>query len=100
MLARRPLTGERDPRSEDRQLLLDALLAATEHLVITYTGANEQLRRQPAARRTRSGEMLDAADRTTPAPVRDAVLVRHPLQPYDARNLEAGDRDRPPEGRP
>ncbi len=41
VLARRPLTGERDPRSEDRQLLLDAVLAATDTLVITYTGANE-----------------------------------------------------------
>ena len=41
LLARDPLTGERDPRSEDRQLLLDATLAATETLVITYTGANE-----------------------------------------------------------
>ncbi len=29
-LARDPCIGERDPRSEDRQLLLDALLAATE----------------------------------------------------------------------
>ena len=29
VLGRRPLTGERDVRSEDRQLLLDALLAAT-----------------------------------------------------------------------
>ncbi len=41
VLARDPLTGERDVRSEDRQLLLDALLAATETLVVTYTGANE-----------------------------------------------------------
>ena len=40
-LARNPMTGERDIRSEDRQLLLDAIGAATEKLVITYTGANE-----------------------------------------------------------
>ena len=38
VLARDPLVGERDPRSEDRQLLLDAVMAATEHLVIIYTG--------------------------------------------------------------
>ena len=58
------------------------------HLVITYTGANEHsgARRPPAVP---LGELLDAADRTTAAPVRDAVLTRHPLQPYDARNLEA-----------
>ena len=39
VLARQPMTGERDIRSEDRQLLLDAISAATETLVITYTGA-------------------------------------------------------------
>ena len=90
VLGRRPLTGERDARSEDRQLLLDALLAAREHVVITYTGANEHsgARRPPAVP---LGEILDAADRTTAAPVRDQILTRHPLQPYDARNFKAGD---------
>lgn len=88
-LARRPVTGERDARSEDRQLLLDALLAARETVVITYTGANEHsgASRPPAVP---LGEILDAADRTTADPVRERVLVHHPLQPYDARNLVAG----------
>jgi exodeoxyribonuclease V gamma subunit len=89
VLARRPMTGERDARSEDRQLLLDALLAARETLVITYTGANEHsgATRPPAVP---LGEILDALDRTAAVPVRDSVLVRHPLQPYDARNLAPG----------
>ncbi len=89
VLARRPLTGERDARSEDRQLLLDALLAATDKVVITYTGANEHsgASRPPAVP---LGEILDAADRTAAAPVRDAILVEHPLQPYDPRNLLPG----------
>ena len=88
-LARRPVTGERDARSEDRQLLLDAVLAARETLVITYTGANEHSGavRPPAVP---LGEILDAADRTSAAPVRERILVRHPLQPYDARNLADG----------
>ena len=91
VLARRPLTGERDARSEDRQLLLDAVMAATEALVITYTGADEQsgAQRPPAVP---LGEILDAVDRTTAEPVRAQVLTRHPLQPYDARNFAA---DRP-----
>lgn len=86
VLARRPRTGERDVRSEDRQLLLDAVLAATEHLVITYSGADEQsgAARPPAVP---LGEILDAADRTTTEPVREQILTRHPLQPYDARNF-------------
>ena len=44
------MTGERDIRSEDRQLLLDAICAATEKLVITYTGANEYSGQPPPAR--------------------------------------------------
>ena len=65
------------------------MLAARETLVITYTGANEHsgAARPPAVP---LGELLDALDRTTAAPVRDSVLVRHPLQPYDARNFERG----------
>ena len=42
VLARDPWVGERDPRSEDRQLFLDAISAAQSHLVITYTGADER----------------------------------------------------------
>jgi exodeoxyribonuclease V gamma subunit len=90
VLARDPVTGERDPRSEDRQLLLDALLAATETLVITYSGASEHTgqERPPAVP---VGEVLDALDRTAAGPVRARVQVVHPLQPFDARNLIPGE---------
>ena len=37
-----PHVGERDARTEDRQLLLDALLAATDQLIVTYTGHDER----------------------------------------------------------
>ncbi|HEU5455309.1 MAG TPA: exodeoxyribonuclease V subunit gamma, partial [Nocardioides sp.] len=89
VLARRPMTGERDVRSEDRQLLLDALMAASGTLVVTYTGANEHTgaARPPAVP---LGEILDALDRTCATPVRNQVLVRHPLQPHDTRNLTPG----------
>ncbi|TIC85046.1 exodeoxyribonuclease V subunit gamma [Nocardioides sp. GY 10113] len=98
VLARDPQVGERDPRSEDRQLLLDAILAAQERLVITYAGAGEHTgqERPPSVP---LGEVLDALDRTaTPATgaasgaasVREEILVRHPLQPYDPRNHAAG----------
>ncbi|WP_426243052.1 exodeoxyribonuclease V subunit gamma [Nocardioides sp. LHG3406-4] len=89
VLARRPRTGERDLRSEDRQLLLDAIGAATETLVVTYAGRGEHngAERPPAVP---LGELLDALDVTTEAPVRDRVLVRHPLQPFDEVNLVPG----------
>jgi len=90
VLARDPMTGERDIRSEDRQLLLDAIGAATDRLVITYTGANEYSgqRRPPAVPLV---ELLDAIDVTTEAPVRDHIHIRHPLQPFDSRNVTPGD---------
>ena len=79
VLARDPLTGERDPRSEDRQLFLDAVLAATDTLVITCTGSNEYSgqERPPAVP---VGELLDALDVTATPPgaaasVRDVVRV-------------------------
>jgi exodeoxyribonuclease V gamma subunit len=92
VLAREPLTGERDPRSEDRQLFLDAILAATETLVVTYTGAGEYSG-QPRPPAVPLGELLDALDLTATAPtgrVSEAVTVHHPLQPFDVRNLESG----------
>ncbi|MFS0884690.1 exodeoxyribonuclease V subunit gamma [Aeromicrobium sp. 179-A 4D2 NHS] len=85
-LARRPLTGERDPRAEDRQLLLDAVMSATEHLVITYTGADEH-RGQPLPPAVPLGELLDQVRRTAG----DVdVVTHHPLQPFDPRNLRPG----------
>jgi exodeoxyribonuclease V gamma subunit len=92
LLAREPRTGERDPRSEDRQLLLDAILAATETLVVTYTGANE-FTGQPRPPAVPLGELLDALDDTATAaagPLSEAVVTRHPLQPFDPRNVTPG----------
>jgi exodeoxyribonuclease V gamma subunit len=89
-LARRPMTGERDIRSEDRQLLLDAICAATETLVITYTGADEHTG-HPQPPSVPLAELLDTLDQTASAPVRDRVLIEHPLQPFDIRNVTPGD---------
>ena len=86
-----PHVGDRDPRAEDRQLLLDALLAAQDRLVITYTGNDERtnIERPPAVP---VGELLDAIDATASSPggalARGRVLVRHPLQPFDPRDFE------------
>ena len=90
VLARDPWVGERDPRSEDRQLFLDAICAAEDHLVITYTGADERTG-APVPPAVPLGELLNALDRTATAPdggrVRDAITTHHALQPFDARNF-------------
>jgi len=89
-----PHVGDRDARTEDRQLLLDALLAARETLVITYTG-NDERTNEPRPPAVPVGELLDVVDRTVRVddPVRgrprDRVVVRHPLQPFDPRNFDA-----------
>ncbi len=92
VLAREPRVGERDARSEDRQLFLDAVLAAGERLVVLYSGADERTGavRPPAVP---LGELLDVLDKTMApgGPDRPGVLVRHPLQPFDARNFVAGE---------
>ncbi|MBW3556878.1 MAG: exodeoxyribonuclease V subunit gamma [Actinobacteria bacterium] len=97
LVAGDPRVGDRDARSEDRQLLLDALLAATDRLVITYTGRDERTNapRPPAVP---VGELLEVVTRTvrTETPegetgdARDQVVVRHPLQPFDPRNFSPG----------
>jgi exodeoxyribonuclease V gamma subunit len=88
-LARVPMTGERDIRSEDRQLLLDAVCSATEKLVITYTGANEYSG-QPRPPAVPLAELLDTVDTTTTAKIRERVVIEHPLQPFDIRNVMPG----------
>ncbi len=61
VLARLPRVGERDVRSEDRQLFLDAIMSASERLVITYTGFNESTgRSRPPSVPLR--EFLDVVD--------------------------------------
>ncbi len=94
LMLEHPQIGERDPRTEDRQLLLDALLAATERLIVTYTGNDERTNtlRPPAVP---VGELLDAIDATvrceSGTAAREQVLIRHPLQPFDPRNFADGE---------
>lgn len=93
LLARHPEIGERDARSEDRQIFLDAVAAAGDHLVVVHTGADERTGapRPPAVP---VAELLDALDRVATTPdgreVREHVCVRHPLQTVDERNFTPG----------
>lgn len=88
VLARDPLIGERDVRSEDRQLLLDAIMATKDTLVITYAGADERTN-QPRPPCVPLGDLLDTLEDMSPGAY-GHVVVRHPLQPFDPRNFETG----------
>jgi exodeoxyribonuclease V gamma subunit len=123
LLLHQPQAGDRDPRAEDRQLLLDALLAAEDALIITYAGHDERTNapRPPAVP---VGELLDAINETArceaahPQPLvegeimsrngsnsvmrdaSEAVVVNHPLQPFDPLNFIAGQGPSPAGGGP
>src|SRR4051794_26602109 len=58
-----PHVGDRDPRTEDRQLLLDALMAASDRLIVTYSG-NDERTNVPRPPAVPIGELLDVVDRT------------------------------------
>ncbi|MDA0178829.1 exodeoxyribonuclease V subunit gamma [Solirubrobacter phytolaccae] len=75
-----PHVGDRDARAEDRQLLLDALLAARDRLIITYTG-NDERTNVPRPPAVPVGELLDVVGK--------GVVTEHPLQPFDPRNFSA-----------
>ncbi|MBF6176355.1 exodeoxyribonuclease V subunit gamma [Nocardia blacklockiae] len=83
--ARAPRVGERDLRSEDRQLLLDAIMAAGERLILLHTGADPVTGayRPPAIP---VAELLDVLRAHVGG--LDGVVTRHPLQPFDSRNFD------------
>ncbi len=102
LLSLDPRPGDPDPRIEDRQLFLDALLAARDHLVITYTGHDPRSNEvtQPSVP---VSELLDVLEETAvvadgAVPPRDRVIVDHPLQPHSARYFASTPRrDRAPD---
>ena len=93
LLAVRPCVGERDRYAERRNLLLDAILAADEALVITCDGSDVTTNR-PIRFAVQLSELLDVVTATIePAggvdPSGDSpVLTRHPLHAYDERNFD------------
>jgi exodeoxyribonuclease V gamma subunit len=86
ILAIDPCIGERDARSEDRQLLLDAIMSATNHLVVCYTGTDPTT----GERRPPSPPLADLIDTVRATLAEDAEVVTHqPLQPFDPVNFVA-----------
>jgi exodeoxyribonuclease V gamma subunit len=94
ILADEEWIGDHHVRSEDRQLLLDAVMSARERLVVIFAG------RDPRSGATIPpavpiGELLDSLDDTARtdngAPVRSKITTRHPLQPFDASNFIPGE---------
>ncbi len=95
LLAVRPCVGERDRSAERRHLLLDALLAAEQTVVVTCDGSDVTTDRETRFA-VQLSELLDVVDATVEpvlGPTGDGrraspVLTRHTLHAYDERNFD------------
>jgi exodeoxyribonuclease V gamma subunit len=94
--------GDRDTRIDDRYLFLETVMSARNalHLSFIGEGVRDGLRRNPAAPLAELMIALDGEVVADVATVDDAAelarrrrpwLVRHPLQPFDARYFDAAD---------
>jgi exodeoxyribonuclease V gamma subunit len=90
VLGAHPCAGERHPRYESRHLLLDAVLAAQERLIITCNGA-DLTTNKPVPFIVALSELLDVVRNTVSLHQADApVVVRHPRHGFDERALIPG----------
>lgn len=81
LIRRSPRAGDRSVREDDRQLFLEAVLSAREHLHVSWCGQDtaDGSKRPPSPV---VSELLDVLrDSFTPPP----VVVEHPLQPWSRR---------------
>lgn len=88
-----PWVGDRNVRSEDRQLLLDAIMSAQERLLVIYAGMDPRSGK-PTTPAVPVSELLAALGRTVRTTgeetVAEVLTLRHPLQPFDGRNFVPG----------
>ncbi len=76
--------GDPDRGAQDRQLLLDAVMAAGDHLIVTYSGRDELTNAElPPA--VPIAELIDTVSDMTGSSA--AGVVRHPLQPFSETNF-------------
>ncbi|MGA9596945.1 MAG: exodeoxyribonuclease V subunit gamma, partial [Acidimicrobiia bacterium] len=81
--------GDFDRSSEDRQLLLDALMAASDHLVVAYSGRDELTNSElPPA--VPIAELRDTLDDMVGPDGLAAIVTQHPLQSFSAANFTPG----------
>jgi exodeoxyribonuclease V gamma subunit len=93
MAALAPLIGDRDPRGEARETLLEAVLAAQDHLVVVREGHDVRTN-QPVPRAVPTTELFESLLASVGVEARSGVAERleieHPRQAYDERCFEPG----------
>ncbi len=88
LIARHPRVGDRSVRTEDRQLLLDAVMSATDAVLITYAGVDERTG-EPRPPCVPVAELLREVDRVVDGGT-DAVTTVHPLHAHDPAAFAPG----------
>lgn len=91
LLGQEPRVGDPSVALDDRQVLLDAVHAAGERLVVIAQGRSEATN-EPVPLAAPLAELLAALDQTAATPAGTgagaAVTVQHPLQPFDTRYFD------------
>ena len=89
LLAAAPSLGDRDPRAETRQLLLEAVLAAQRSLVITCGAADVRTNAPvpPAVALDELWDTLAEMCRLSPEDIRAHLQTDHPRQAFAAANF-------------
>ena len=86
LLLAAPQLGDPDPRAADRQSFLDAVLAASERLVVIHSGFDERTN-QPVAPAPPVQDLLDAC--VACGASQENITRRHPLQSHGESDLIA-----------
>jgi exodeoxyribonuclease V gamma subunit len=87
LLAGRAVVGDTDRSSQDRQLLLDAVLAAGDRLIVTYSGRDE-LTNSPLPPSVPISELRETIEAMTGEG--GSVVTVHPLQSFNEINFTRG----------
>ena len=89
LLADDERVGDRDPGAEDRQLLLDALMAAQDRVVITYTGRDPRTNTEyPPA--VPVSELLEVVSAMVGEDAASGIVIHHSLQSFGPEVFTSG----------
>lgn len=81
--------GDRDLRSDDRQIFLDLLLAAGDRLILAFSGrdVHDNSVRAPSVV---IDELFAHLDGRTAGDAQKRLMLQHPLQPFSPKYFRAG----------
>lgn len=89
LLVDNEIIGDTDRGAEDRQLLLDAVMAAGDHLIVTYSGRDPLTNAEyPPA--VPIAELTDVLSGMAGEAGLESLRTHHPLQPFSDVNFVSG----------